>query len=176
VTVAGDRAEGAEGADDATDDLVDVHLLQLPVALWARSAEHGDELMREFTLIAAAPRVGGEHEPPARLVALVEELTTTYGRFSAEPEEQLARAAAAGVGSIDLAYRVPPAAAGAAQHLGDLLEQADEYCRAGEHLLTLATPPDQRELRWWYLRQFIDQIAGGPPVPWPEWRGAAAAG
>src|SRR6185369_12588176 len=140
----GEVADGGAGApvEPVEPQLVDVVLLELPVALWARSAEHSDELMREFTLIAAATRAGGEHEPPARLVTLVEELTATYGGFSAGPEEQLARAAAAGLDSIDLAYRVPPDAAQAAQHLGDLLDQADEYCRAGQHLLTLATPSD----------------------------------
>ncbi|MFL6138107.1 MAG: hypothetical protein ACJ74O_09950 [Frankiaceae bacterium] len=161
---------GGDRPDEAGDELVGVRLLEVPVALWARSAEHGDELMREFTLVAAAQQAGSEHEVPARLVSLVEELTASYGAFSAGPEERLAKAAADGLDSVDLWYEIPRAVGPAAQHLGELLDQADEYCRSGRHLLTLATPPDQCALRWWYLGQFIDQIAGGPPVPWPQWR------
>jgi hypothetical protein len=164
-----DVASGG-GKAGSERELIDVWLLELPVALWARSAEHGDELMREFTLIAAGRAAGVEHDVPARLVALVDELTATFGEFSAGPEERLARAVADGVETLDLAYQVPPMAGPAARHLGELFEEADAYCLAGEHLLTLTTPPDQAELRRWYLAQFIDQVAGAPPVPWPRWR------
>jgi hypothetical protein len=37
-----------------------------------------------------------------------------------------------------------PAGVGpAAQQLGDMLDEADEYCRRGDHLLTLAAPREE---------------------------------
>ena len=68
---------------------------------------------------------------------------------------------------------MPGAAAEASQALGDMLDQADAFCRDGSHLLTLAADADVVAFRWWYLRQFIDQIAGAAPVPWPAVQAAA---
>ncbi len=50
-----------------------------------------------------------------------------------------------------------------------MLDEADAYCRQGSHLLTLQTPPDQRAFRTWFLAEFLSQLAGGPPTPWPEY-------
>ncbi|MEA2685290.1 MAG: hypothetical protein QOE93_485, partial [Actinomycetota bacterium] len=36
-----------------TNELVRVRIVGLPLAVWQRASEHGDELMREFALIAA---------------------------------------------------------------------------------------------------------------------------
>lgn len=147
-------------------ELVDVHVTGIPVALWAASQEHFAELMREFTLIAgsaAAPR----HPIPAQLLDLVEQLTSTYSGFTTEQERALSEAAAAGITSLDLVFRVPRAAGPAAEELERMLTAADEFCRSGDHLLTLATPPECLRYRRWYLAQFIDQAAGKPAVPWP---------
>jgi hypothetical protein len=66
---------------------------------------------------------------------------------------------------------VPEAAASAITHLGDIFDEADDYCRAGEHLLSLATPPESLEFRRWFLGEFVNQIAGAAPTPWPAHRG-----
>jgi anti-anti-sigma factor len=50
--------------------------------------------------------------------------------------------------------------------LRELLDEADEYCRAGEHLVTLAAPPLERAYREWFIGEFIRQAAGGSPQPW----------
>lgn len=149
-------------------DLLDVHLLKVPVPLWARSQEHGDELLREFALIAASPT--GRDGVPARLTQLVETLNQTYAGVGTEQEAQLFAAAEAGVPEVDdLVFVVPPDVAGACVALAALLDEADEYCAAGEHLLTLTTPPELVRFRRWYLDQFVDQVAGRPPVPWPDY-------
>ncbi|CAN5191697.1 hypothetical protein BH24ACT1_BH24ACT1_03630 [soil metagenome] len=70
---------------------------------------------------------------------------------------------------MDVEYRVPPEAKEAAVALGALLDEADEFCRNGIHLLTLATPPGPYALRRWYLSEFIAQIDGADPTPWDEW-------
>jgi hypothetical protein len=166
-------APGEETAGDQTttaaidDDLVTIHVLGMPIAVQARAQEHADELTRELTLIAAQLRQEGNiRDLPALLVTLIEQLSARYSRFTTEQEQLLAAATARGDETIDLTYQLPASAAAHAQELGDLLDQADIYCRTGRHLLTLATPDDLVAFRRWYLSQFIDQVAGHPPVPW----------
>lgn len=155
-----------------TDPLVAVHLQKLPVSLWAQSQEHSDELLREFLLIASERnRPHLSHEIPGRLTALIDELTGRYGEFSAENAQRLADAAAAGVDSIDLDYLLPVSAATAADHLCELLDEADDYCRTGQHLLTLATPDRLVQFRRWFLGEISWQVAGRPPIPWPDYQG-----
>jgi len=148
--------------------IVEIRLLQLPVQLWMRTQQHTDELLREFVLLSQQLR--HDETPslplPVRLGQLVAELGGNYGSFSEEQEAQLFGAAAAGQDAIDVTYRMPAAVGTAARHLGDLLNEVDEYCRSGEHLLTLETPPDLVAFREWYLEEFRRQIAGEPPTPW----------
>jgi hypothetical protein len=148
--------------------IVDVQLLQLPVAVWARAQQHTDELLREFMLIAQQLRHddASAASVPVRLTQVVEELSGSYGSFSEEQEARLFAAAAAGEDYLDLTYQVPAGAAAAARHLGDLLNEADDYCRSGEHLLTLETPPELVRFREWFLEEFRGQIEGAAPNPW----------
>jgi hypothetical protein len=154
----------------ARDDLVMVRLIGLPVLLQARAQEHADELTRELTLIGEQMRQRGDHAGlPTRLVSLVEQLTAEYSMFTGEQEQQVADALASGAVTIDLTYQVPASVAVAARALSDILDEADDYCRAGEHLLTLPTPDDLLVYRRWFLDAFTDQIAGAEPVPYPAY-------
>jgi hypothetical protein len=157
-----------QGIGAASDDVVTVQILGLPVPLHARAAEHGEELQREFVLIAEQLR-HAEDGPslPRRLLDLIAVLESRYSGFTAQQEEILDRAVARGERTVDLTFRVPADAAEAVVTLGAMLDEADEFCREGRHLLTLATPPDLVAYRRWYLRQFVDQIAGRPATPWP---------
>ena len=161
---------------DGFPELVDVHLIGIPVALWLTSQEHFQDLMREFALISSAERdaaadpAAHRHAVPHRLLDLVDALMAEYGQLNTRQEEELAAAAEAGLGSLDLVYQVPPQAAQAAIELGKLMDEADEYCRQGEHLLTLATAPTNLAYRHWYIAQFVDQLAGKEAVPWPRWQ------
>lgn len=159
-------------------DLVTVEIRGLPVVLQSRLQEHVDELTREFTLMSERVRQRGGDDGglPARLVELVTTLTGSYSGFTEEQERELAAAALAGRASLDLTYRLPRSASDAAAELGAVLAEADEYCRGGQHLLTLATPPDLARFRDWFLGQFVDQIAGRPPVSWPDHSLRAPAG
>ncbi len=151
---------------------VEVRLLELPVPLWSRAQQHSDELLREFALAAAQATGESRHHLPTRLTALIAALTADYGEVSTDQEQELHRAAAAGESVLDeLVFQVPPAAAEASQTLGDMLDEADVYCRSGEHLLTLASPDEVVAFRRWYLSEFIRQISGQPPVPWPRYDG-----
>jgi hypothetical protein len=165
------------GSPDLPDELVTVRLLGLPVAVQGRAEEHSNELTRELTLIGEQMRQQGDHAGlPARLVTLVERLTAEYSSFTGEQEQQLADAAAAGVAQIDLTYQVPASTAAAARALDDILDEADDYCRAGEHLLTLPTPPDLVAFRRWFLDQFTSQISGAEPEPYSAYCERVGAG
>ncbi len=146
-----------------------VHLLGIPVDLHLRSRQHSDDLLREFALITAGrpePSAPAERGVPQRLLDLIEQLNRTYAGESAEAELALEKAQASGQATYDLTSTVPAGAAIAARRLAALLDESDEYCRTGEHLLTLATPPDQLRFRRWYLGEFERQAAGHPPTPW----------
>jgi hypothetical protein len=145
-----------------------VHIRRAPVALWLKAQEHSDELVREFMLIAGDPEAETQHAVPHRLIGLIDEVTSQYGGFSADNEQRLVAAAASGEPEIDLVYDLPVGIDDAVNRLGELLDAADEYCRAGQHLLTLATPPDQLRFRQWFLGEFSRQARGRPPLPWPE--------
>jgi hypothetical protein len=150
------------------DGLVEVQLLRLPLDVWQRTQEHVDDLLREFTLVSQDEEARAT--VPGRLLALIEELSAGYGQFSTEQRLTMDAAVAGGQLEIDLRYQVPPAAGGAAQRLGDMLEEADEYCRRGDHLLTLATPPEEQAFRRWFISEFVGQVGGRQPTPWPEYR------
>ncbi len=165
------------GTPEQVDGLVTVELRDLPVPVQARMQEHSDELVRELTLMAERLRQEGDTGGlPVRLVELMTTLTSEYSMFTVEQEQQLADAMRAGLERIDLTYRIPPAAAGAAEDMAAVLAEADDYCRAGKHLLTLATPSELVAYRTWFLEQFVDQIAGRPPVSWPEYALRTPAG
>jgi hypothetical protein len=143
-----------------------VRLIGLPLPLHARAREHGESLRREFRLMADQSAM----EPattPERLLEITSTINATYSGFSAEQEDAIEAAIEAGEATIDLTFQVPRSAAEAATALGRVLDEADEYCRQGKYMLTLATPPDLREYRGWYLSQFIEQLAGDPPRAWP---------
>lgn len=163
----------------AERDLRDVRMLELPVQVWAASQEHHDELMREFALMTvgqADADTGADTgadtvSPPVpqRLLRLVDDLTRRYAGSSDAQREQLFAAAVRGERVIpELRYSLPRAVGPACDELARMLDEADEYCREGEHLLTLATPDDVRLFRDWYLGQIVVQLEGGPPEPWPD--------
>ena len=161
-------------ATPAHGPMMQAHLLELPVPLAAKAQEHFQELLREFTLISTDTSSGDEHVP-ARLLQLVDVVTQQFGGMNTAAEDRLEDAIARGRPVIeDHVLEVPPEAGPAAQALGDLLDEAEEYCRQGQHLLTLAAPPELVAYRHWYLGQVVSQLDGQPPVPWPQYAGATA--
>lgn len=160
--------------------LVTVRLVDFPVSVYARSQEHNDELMREFALIADHAHEDGDDPGPdvralpARLVTIVAALNANYSEFTGEQDARMAQAVAARVPVIDeVVYELPASAAGAAQALGAMLDEADAFCTAGQHLLTLATPPELVAFRTWLLDEFVRQTAGQPPLSWPDYQRTA---
>lgn len=150
---------------DGGGELVEVRLVNLSLAAYQDSSEHHDELFREFALILSRHPSSG-HEVLGRLLGLMEDLTVRFSAFTSTPRQELLTALDRGDASIDLTYQVPAAVRQACLDLAQLLEEADEYCRQGE-LLTLAPPPDAVAFRDWYLGEFVAQIDGRAPTPWP---------
>ncbi|MBI2704792.1 MAG: STAS domain-containing protein [Actinobacteria bacterium] len=151
------------------DDLVDVQLIGLPVAVHHQASMHMKALQREFDLIRQGDPEGSSI--PHRLLALIGELSDEFGGVGEQPVEHLDDAVERGDETVDLSYRIPPSAGPASERLGELLDEADAYCAGGAHLLTLVTPLEALRYRKWFLSQFIRQTAGLPPVPWPDYHG-----
>jgi len=149
-------------ADDTHGAMVTVRLLQAPLRLWQRTAEHHDELMRELSLLALAPT---RPELPIRLLDLVDVLGRQYGAAGSRPDDERDAALAAGADRLDLSYEVPRSSAASAQRMRKLLDEAEEFRRTD--LLTLAQPKQQADFARWYIEQVVQQCAGEPPTPWP---------
>jgi len=149
--------------------------MRIPLAVQVRSTQHFDELMREFALISmdtdrARPTDGIARRVPERLLALVEELTTSFSAFTAAVTAERDEAVARGDSEIDLTYHLPATAVAACRELEDILTEVDDYCRSGQHLITLATPPESLAYRQWYLGEFVAQIEQRRgPLAWPDY-------
>ena len=147
--------------------MVTVRLIRFPLDLAAESTEHFEGLKREFALLAM--RAPESAEVPKRLLDLVAALTDRYAGLTEATNRERDEAIARGeTVSDELSYTVPPAVADACVDLASMLDDADEYCRQGELLLTLATPPQLVAFRRWYLGEFVAQLQGEPPLPWTE--------
>lgn len=147
--------------------LVDIELLGVPVALYRQAAEHFDELRREFIFISrdTADRTGVPH----RLTELINDLDMRFATLGDQLERDLAAAVEQGQTLVDLHHQIPAGAGTAIDALVAMLDEADDYCRRGSHLLTLATPPRPLAFRRWFFGQFRDQIDGADPTPWKQW-------
>jgi anti-anti-sigma factor len=156
-----------------TEQLIEVRLIGLPLQIQRDTNAHYDALMREFELIRQSETAAGT--VPVRLLDLVDELSTRFHEFAEQPRAVMEAAIESGGTSVDLVYQVPHEIVDACRGLLDLLDEADEYCRAGQHLVTLASPPIVRTYRNWFLREFIEQGEGRAPTPWPDHAEAAPA-
>jgi len=147
-------------------ELIEVRLIGIPLDIQSSTNAHYDALFREFELIRQSDNAAGT--VPVRVLDLIDELSTRFDEFSEQPRALLEAALQDGSSSVDLVYQVPREVVDACHKLLQLLDEADEYCRAGEHLVTLASSPMVRAYRDWFLREFIEQDAGRPPTPWSD--------
>ncbi len=148
--------------------LHEVHVQRCPLRIYAKANEHMEELKREFALLAMRPQEAG-HEVPKRLLDLIDELSERYANLTEAPDQVRDAALERGDEFVDLTFHVPGSVAAASEALDQILDEVDEYCRRGQHLLTLATPPDSLAFRKWYLAEFVRQLGGAAPTPWPDY-------
>lgn len=147
--------------------MVQVQLLGVPLRLRARSVELGNDLVRELTLVS----LGADRSDagvPERLLRVAEELRNAYGEFTDDPNRQFEVALERGLEQLDVTYSVPAHAGPFAARVLQAFEDAEEFTREGRYLLSLAATPDVVAYRRWSLGEFPRQIAGQPPMPWPE--------
>jgi anti-anti-sigma factor len=147
--------------------LATFRLVGIPLAVHAHATQHMDALNRELEIIRRTDP--DADTTPHRLHALSEELRAQFGGLGEAQNAELQAAIERGDDSIDLEYELPAAVADACQRLGDLLDEVDDYCREGEHLLTLVTPPEALTYRRWFLSEFIRQASGAAPTPWEDY-------
>ena len=138
----------------------------MPIAFFLRAREHHDELVRELTLIAMRENTP-EHGPqlPPRLDELVEILGRRFGATTSRADAERDAAADRGDATIDLTYQVPASIAADLVALGELMDDADEFCRSGQ-LLTLPREPSIARFAHWYNSEFLRQLQGLDPTPW----------
>lgn len=146
-----------------SDELTEVHLIDLPVQLHFRTVQQIDEVQRELLYIASEPGT-----VPVRLRELSHHITTRFGPFAGGPRNELLAALAAGHERVHVTYRMPREVGAAARAANDMLDEVDEFCRSGG-MLALAAPDEVWSYRRWFLSQFALQIDGAAPCPWPAW-------
>jgi hypothetical protein len=151
--------------EDDPGPLVRVHLIGVPLDLQVATSEHQDGLRREFRMLVEEGRADNS-SVPARLITLAANLDRRFQAFGAAGRQAMEAAIARGESTIDLIFEVPAAIGPAAEEFGSMLKEADEYCSAGEHLLTLCAPPEIVVYRNWVLHELINQPKGEPPVTW----------
>jgi hypothetical protein len=158
----------APSPESGLSELAAIEMLDFPIAVWAQADEEGQDLMREFALILLGESPG-ERDVPARLLQLIEELQQGYGHLNAEQEAALAAAVKRGEDVVErFEYHVPYDIVPAIDALEAMLDEADAYCRTGEHLLSLHTSPQSVAFREWFFDEFRRQVAGGAPTRWAE--------
>jgi anti-sigma regulatory factor (Ser/Thr protein kinase) len=147
----------APAVPSAAQGLRTVRFPAVPVDGYLALQAHNDALFRELELISIELESGGAVRVPPPLAQLVGQL---YSRFRGQRDsyrDVVAAAQARGERSVDLETKVPPSAAGAALGYLELLERADELCRAGA-LLTPEPPPEVKTLRRWFVEEMVAQL------------------
>ena len=149
-----------------------VVLGSVPTDLLLAAKAHIDNLVREFTLAAAAS-AERDQPLPAELAELVQTVVHGFADARSQIKRQAALAAERGDAETHLTLTLPVSAAAAGEVYLAALDDADRYARAAR-LLTLETPPLHRAFRRWYVEALIFQLrraaAGLAPAPAPAFQ------
>ena len=144
-----------------------VVLGDVPTVFLLEAKAHIDNLVREFSLAAAAGE-SGEAVVPPHLARLIDTVVHGFADARAAIKRQALAASSRGEVRTSLTLHLPLTAADAGEAYLAALDEADDYARAAR-LLTLETPSEHRLFRRWYVGAVIDQLravaAGTPPPP-----------
>jgi len=159
----------ARWEDDPTtaEQKFTVVLGDVPTDLLLEAKAHIDNLVREFSLAAAA--WAGEGDPmPEHLAQLVATVVHGFSDARAAIKRQALAAASRNEPRTRLTLSLPATAAAAGEAYLRALDEADQYARAAR-LLTLETPAEHRLFRGWYVEGLVRQLralsAGVQPTP-----------
>ena len=155
----------SKGKASLTRDRVRIHILDVPLALFVGFQQHFRELRREVRLLALA------HESDYPLAKSLSDLFGTLDRQLRDGigVEQIEAALTQERESTDLVVHMPRATATTLVRFVELLDLADEFCRA-ERLLSLARSAEQKRFQAWFLTEFVRQANGSSPLSWLEAR------
>lgn len=130
----------------------------VPVRLFLDSQDHQHDLIRELQLIQIGGRLDvATSEMSQRLANLISQVLAVYADVRTSTREQALAALHRGEDVVTLQVPVYPGMAEALRDWLALLEEADMLCRHGE-LLLLATTPEIKQLRRWYVEQLTRRL------------------
>ena len=132
----------------------------VPVDGYLELQAHNDALFRELELVSIELEAGDDADRASPLADLVDQL---YRRFRGQRDsyrDVVAAALARGERTVELETTASPDSVGPAWTYLELLEQADELCRAGV-LLTPEPPTHVKALRRWFVEQMAAQLLDG---------------
>jgi hypothetical protein len=142
-------------------------LRDFPLRVWARSRQHNDEVMREFTLMLEGERTGQTSlEVPKALVDLADMFTSQFGPLLDQLYAAREAALEAGLDRMDSEVALVPGTPELLGHVRQVMDAVDAYCRTGD-LLTLEREEADRRLFDWTLAELVAQYEGREPTPWP---------
>jgi serine phosphatase RsbU (regulator of sigma subunit) len=150
-------AQWQDEPEAGSDERFTVVLGDVPTDLLLDAKAHIDNVVREFTLAGATNEV--DAEVPGDLSRLIDTVVHGFADARAAIKRQALAAAERGEPRTRLVLNLPATAADAGEAYLAALDEADDYARAAR-LLTLATPPDHRLFRQWYVTAIIEQIRG----------------
>lgn len=144
------------------DDLVDVTVHGVPLDLHLGFQRHYRELRREVRLLAVA------HESSYPVAKRLSDLFGTLERqlHGGVTPTELQQSARDGATTTDIHIRMSAAGTTTVERVLEMLDVADEFCRA-QRLMSLARTPEQRAYQQWLLGECIRQAGGGAPAAWP---------
>ncbi|HEX3908368.1 MAG TPA: SpoIIE family protein phosphatase [Mycobacteriales bacterium] len=161
----------ADWPDDAqlVDDRIVVTLEDVPTRLLLDAKRHVDSLVREFALASGGAASGASAHLPQRLAELIADTQSTvwFTDVRQAIKRQAAAAAAAGKERTQLTLALAPNTSDAGERYLATLDEIDTYARAAR-LLTIATPPQHRAFRRWYVTSLVTQLraeVAGQPRP-----------
>ena len=129
----------------------------VPVEGYLALQAHNDALFRELELISIELETAGPTRVVPPLAELVGQLDSRFRGQRDSYRDVVAAALARGEPTVDLETKVPASAATAALGYLELLERADELCRAGV-LLTPEPPAEVKDLRRWFVEEMVAQL------------------
>lgn len=147
--------------EKVSGDSVAVELVGIDVELFTSLSRQYTELRRELRLLAVAHQES--YPTAADLSAMFASFDRQFPRSIALAVEQ---AREAGKAVVHLKVQMDAGAAGIVTTMLEMFDLADAFCKA-ERLLTIQRTPQQRAFHVWYLGEFVRQLAGEEPLPWP---------
>ena len=159
--ITGTPVEDEDEVGEPEVDLVDISIRGIPVRDYFASTRHYRELRREIRLLALA------HQDDYPLAKNLSDLFSAMDQQERAQvgTQQIEAAYAAGEETTDLELTLPRRVVDKVDLFIEMLDLADEFCRA-ERLLSVARTAEERAFQIWFLREFVRQAGGEEPRPW----------